>query len=133
MKSLGGRKGAAVATAIAFVIFTVSDIFRAPSQTDLWLLSLYVMALAIGLAYRSVAFPLMLLMLAFMGPEDLFFFLFKRRLPPSQLPKLYGHVLIFIQPARPLSLYVGLAVALSLGAIAVFAETKIKEQFRRPA
>ncbi len=86
------------------------------------------MALAIGLVYRSVAFPVTLLLLAFMGPEDLFFFLFKRRLPPAQLPGLYSHRLILLQPATPISLVLGLVLALGIGGTLIYAEGKLKSR-----
>ena len=112
----------------AFVFFTALDVVRPLSATDAWLFTLYAMALVIGLAYRSVAYPLLLLMFAFMGPEDLLFFLLKRQLPPPQLPGLYSHRLILLQPATPLSLVVGLVVALAIGAVATLIEGQVKER-----
>lgn len=118
---------------MAFFVFTVSDVVRPASATQVWLLELYVIAVMIGAVYRSVAFPLTLLMLAFMGAEDLFFFIIKRQLPPPQLPNLYSHRLIILQPATPLSLIAGLLVALTLGACAVVAERWIKQSVMRAA
>ncbi len=124
------RREAAFATAAAFAVFVVSDIVRPLSATTAWLVELYIMALAIGLVYRSLAFPITLLLLAFMGAEDLFFFLFKLRLPPAQIPGLYSHRLILLQPATPVSLLVGFVLALGIGGVLIYAEGKLKSRLR---
>ena len=118
------------ATAGAFVIHVVTDIFRGSHYTEIWLLSLYAMAVAIGLAFRTAAFPLTLILLSDMGAEDLFFFIFKRRLPPPRLPALDSHALIPLKPVTPVSLVVGTVLAVAIGAALVFAELWLKGRLR---
>jgi hypothetical protein len=115
-----------LATGAAFMVHVVTDIFRGPNYTEIWLLSLYLMALAIGIAFRTVAFPLTLILLSDMGAEDLAFFLLKRMPIPAQLPGLYSHRLILLQPATPLSLYVGTAIAILIGTVMVYVELRVK-------
>ncbi len=67
------------------------------------------------LRHRSWSLPASMWLLANMGGEDLLFFVLKRMPIPSQLPGLYGHPLILLQPATPLSLYLGSALALTIG------------------
>ena len=104
---------------IAFVGYTVMDILATPlflvdyaPWFVTWQVGLGTLSILIGIAYRSFTLPLSLIILAYNGAEDFFYYLLQMKLPPASLPWLTSPLVI--QPASNISTIVGVAWGFAL-------------------
>lgn len=107
---------------LAFIGYTIADILAGPIWAKditlyvhwfaAWQVALATLGIVIGIAYRSVLLPVSLLVLAWNGAEDFFYYLLQMKLPPESLPWLTSPLVI--QPASNLSTMIGVAWGFAL-------------------
>ena len=97
---------------IAFIGYTAMDILATPlflidyaPWFATWQVGLATLSILIGIAYRSFALPLSLIILAYNGAEDFFYYLLQMKLPPTSLPWLTSPLVL--QPASNFSTLFG--------------------------
>lgn len=95
----------------------------------MWYLALLGFVLILGVAYRSIALPLGVLLWSSNGGEDALYYWLQLRAVPSRLPWLDGHVLIW-QPPTDVSVIAGFVVGLVVLAGAVVLEERIVRRFQ---
>ena len=104
---------------LAFVGYTAMDILATPLFLInyapwflTWQVGLATLSALIGIAYRSITLPLSLIILAYNGAEDFFYYLLQMQLPPASLPWLESPLVI--QPASNFSTVIGVAWGFAL-------------------
>ena len=104
---------------LAFIGYTAMDILATPlflvnySPWFLtWQVGLATLSALIGIAYRSFTLPIALIVLAYNGAEDFFYYLLQMQLPPASLPWLESPLVI--QPASNFSTILGVAWGFAL-------------------
>lgn len=95
-----------------------------------WYLALLGFVLILGVAYRSIALPLGVLLWSSTGGEDTLYYWLQLRAVPSRLPWLAGHVFI-AQPPTDVSVIAGFATGLVVLVGAVVLEERIALRFQR--
>ena len=104
---------------LAFIGYTIMDILATPLFLVnyppwflTWQVGLVTLGSVIGIAYRTLTLPLSLVILAYNGAEDFFYYLLQMQLPPASLPWLESP-LVF-QPASNVSTAVGVVWGFAL-------------------
>jgi hypothetical protein len=121
---------------LALAIWAEMDIAGAPlhqlrtAYNAVWYLALLGFVLILGVAYRSIALPLGVLLWSSDGGEDTLYFWLQFRAVPSRLPGLDGHALI-LQPPTDVSVIAGFAIGLVVLIGAVVLEELVAHRYRR--
>jgi hypothetical protein len=95
-----------------------------------WYLALFGFVLILGVAYKSIALPLGVLLWSSNGGEDALYYWLQLRVVPSRLPWLDGHVLIW-QPPTEVSVITGFVVGLVILTGVVVLEERVVRRYQR--
>lgn len=121
----------------ALAIWTEMDIAGASlhqmraAYNAVWYLALLGFVLILGVAYRSIALPLGVLLWSSNGGEDTLYYWLQLRAVPTRLPWLDGHGLIW-QPPTDVSVIAGFVVGLAVLVGVVVVEEFLVQRYRRP-
>lgn len=120
----------------ALTIWAEMDIAGAPLRSQraaynaVWYLALFGFVVILGVAYRSMALPLGVLLWSSNGGEDTLYYWLQLRAVPSRLPWLDGHMLVW-QPPTDVSVIAGFVAGLVVLIGAVVLEDFIVQRHQR--
>jgi hypothetical protein len=95
-----------------------------------WYLALLGFVFVLGVAYRSLALPLGVLLWSASGGEDTLYFWLQLRAVPARLPWLDGHALI-VQPPTNVTVIAGFVLGLIVLTVAVALEEIVLQRYRQ--